>query len=99
MAYYLGFNQRDVIRGAVPVGAVLASNPEDPDPTKRVQFLVIGGAKDPLVGQIKEGPKKLVEKKYLAQYREMAEYGKEYVYEDPILFGQMVRWMESLDRQ
>jgi serine protease Do len=99
MAYYLGINQRDVIRGAVPVGAVLASNPKDPDATKRVEFLVIGGAKDPLAGQIKEGPKKLVEKKYKAQYREMAEYGKEYVNEDPILFGQMVRWMETLDKQ
>jgi hypothetical protein len=29
----------------------------------------------------------------------MAEYGKEYVNEDPILFGQMVRWMETLDKQ
>jgi serine protease Do len=99
MAYYLGFNQRDVIRGAVPVGAVLASNPKDPDPAKRVDFLVIGGAKDPLVGQIKEGPKKLVEKKYLAQYREMVEYGKEYVNEDSFLFTQMLRWMETLDKQ
>ena len=99
MAYYLGINQRDVIRGAVPVGAVLASNPKDPDATKRVEFLVIGGAKDPLAGQIKDGPKKLIEKKYKAQYREMAEYGKEYVNEDPIVFGQMVRWMETLDKQ
>jgi predicted esterase len=99
MAYYLGFNQRDVIRGVVPVGAVLASNPKDPDPAKRVEFLVIGGAKDPLVGQIKEGPKKLAEKKYRAQYREMAITGKEYVNDDPPVFGEMVRWMETLDKQ
>jgi S1-C subfamily serine protease len=99
MAYYLGFNQREVVRGAVPVGAVLASNPKDPDAARRVEFLVIGGAKDPLVGQIKDGAKKVVDKKHRAQYREMAEYGKEYVNEDPILFGQMVRWMETLDKQ
>ena len=29
MAFYLAINQREVIRGAVPVGAVLASNPKD----------------------------------------------------------------------
>jgi S1-C subfamily serine protease len=99
MAYYLGFNQRDVIRGVVPVGAVLASNPKDPDPVKRVEFFVIGGAKDPLVGQIKEGPKKLADKKYRATYREMAISGKEYVNDDPPVFGEMVRWMETLDKQ
>ena len=99
MAYYLGFNKREVIRGVVPVGAVLASNPKDPDAAQRVEFLVIGGAKDPLVGQIKEGAKRIVDKKHRAQYREMAEYGKEYVNEDPILFGQMVRWIETLDKQ
>jgi S1-C subfamily serine protease len=99
MAYYLGINKREVFRGAVPVGAVLASNPKDPDPTRRVDFLVIGGAKDPNVTQIKEGPKKLQEKKYLAAYREMAITGKEYVNDDPPVFGEMVRWMETLDRQ
>jgi predicted esterase len=99
MAYYLGFNKREVIRGAVPVGAVLASNPKDPDPTKRVDFLVIGGAKDPLVNSIKEGPAKLKEKKYHALYREMAVSGKEYVTDDPAVFAEMLRWMETLDRQ
>ena len=49
MAYYLGINKREVIRGAVPVGAVLASNPKDPVANQRVEFLVIAGAKDPLV--------------------------------------------------
>ena len=99
MAYYLGFNQRDVIRGVVPAGAVLASNPKDPDPAKRVEFLVVGGAKDPLVKQVAEGPKKLAEKKYKALYREMKEYGKEYVNEDEVVFGQVLGWIETLDKQ
>lgn len=99
MAYYLGFNQRDVIRGAAPTGAVLASNPKDPDPSKRVEFFVIGGAKDPLVKQIAEGPKKLNEKKYKALYREMKEYGKEYVNEDSEVFSHLLGWMETLDKQ
>ena len=99
MAYYLAINKRDVIRGAVPVGAVLASNPKEPVANRRVEFLVIAGAKDPLVKQIAEAPKKLAEHKYKALYREMKVTGKEYVYDDLDVFGEMVRWMDSLDKQ
>ena len=85
--------------GAAPVGAVLASNPKDPDPSKRVEFFVVGGTKDPLVKQIAEGPKKLNDKKYKALYREMKEYGKEYVNEDQEVFSHLLGWMETLDKQ
>ena len=99
MAYYLAINQREVIRGAVPVGAVLASNPKEPVANQRVEFLVIAGEKDPLVKEIAESPKKLTEKKYKALYREMKLTGKEYVNEDLDVFSEMVRWMDSLDKQ
>jgi predicted esterase len=99
MAYYLGINQREVIRGAVPVGAVLASNPKDPVSNQRVEFLVIAGAKDPLVNEVREAPKKLGEKKYKALYLEMKQSGKEYVNDDAEVFHQMVRWMDTLDKQ
>jgi hypothetical protein len=99
MAYYLGINQREVIRGAVPVGAVLASNPKDPVANQRVEFLIIAGAKDPLAKEIAEAPKRLAEKKYKALYREMPITGKEYVNDDKDVFLQMVRWMDSLDKQ
>lgn len=99
MAYYLAINQREVIRAAAPVGAVLASNPKEPVANQRVEFLVIAGAKDPLVKEIAETPKKLAEKKYKALYREMKLTGKEYVYDDLDVFSEMVRWMASLDKQ
>jgi len=99
MAYYLAINQREVFRGAVPVGAVLASNPKEPAANQRVEFLVIAGAKDPLAKEIAEAPKKLAEKKYKALYREMPITGKEYVNDDRDVFLQMVRWMDSLDKQ
>jgi len=99
MAYYLAINKREVVRGACPVGAVLASNPKDPVANQRIEFLVIGGAKDPLVNEIREAPKKLAERKYKALYLEMKQSGKEYVNDDPEIFGQMVRWMDSLDKQ
>jgi S1-C subfamily serine protease len=99
MAYYLGINKREVVRGVVPVGAVLASNPKDPVNNQRVEFLVIGGAKDPLVNEIRESPKKLADRKYKAQYLEMKLSGKEYVNDDADVFHQMVRWMDTLDKQ
>jgi predicted esterase len=99
MAYYLAINKREVIRGAVPVGAVLASNPKEPVAGQRVEFLVIAGAKDPLAKEIAEAPKKLAEKKYKALYREMPITGKEYVNDDKDVFLEMVRWMDSLDKQ
>ena len=99
MAFYLGINQREVIRAACPVGAVLASNPKDPVANQRVEFLVIAGAKDPLSKEIAEAPKKLAEKKYKALYREMKQSDKEYVNDDAPVFREMVRWMDSLDKQ
>jgi predicted esterase len=99
MAYYLAINKREVIRAACPVGAVLASNPKEPAANQRVEFLVIAGAKDPLVKEIAESPKKLNERKYKALYREMKVSGKEYVNDDADVFGEMVRWMDSLDKQ
>ncbi len=99
MAFYLGANKREVIRGVVPVGAVLANNPKDPIANQRVEFLVIAGAKDPIAKEIAEGPKKLTEKKFKALYREMEQSGKEYVNDDLKVFSDMVRWMDSLDKQ
>lgn len=99
MAYYMAINKREVFRAAVPVGALLASNPKEPVANQRVAFLVIAGAKDPNVKEIAEGQKKLLEKKYPALYREMKITGKEYVNDDPDIFKEMVRWMDALDRQ
>jgi serine protease Do len=99
MAYYMAINKREVFKAAVPVGAILASNPKDPVAGQRVTFLVIAGAKDPIVKEIEGGYKKLLEKKYQAIYREMKVTGKEYVNDDDAIFREMVRWMDSLDRQ
>jgi serine protease Do len=98
MAYYMAINHREVIRAAIPVGAVLASNPKEPT-RQRLAFLVIGGARDPIVKDIVEGYKKLSEKKYTAIYREMKNSGKEYVNDDGDVFVEMIRWIDTLDRQ
>ncbi len=99
MAYYLGFNARDVFRGCVPVGATLATNPKDPLPNQPISFYVVGGAKDPTIKDIEKGPSLLKDKKYPVWMRVMKESGKEYVNDDADIFREMVRWMDALDRR
>ena len=98
MAYYLGFNARDHVRGVATVGAVLASQPKDLVPNQRLQFYIAAGEKDPLVKDIKEGKPKLTERKYNVILRIIEGKGKEYLNESPDAFDEMLRWIDSLDR-
>lgn len=98
MAYYLGFNARDQIRGVATVGAVLASQPKDAVPNQRLQFIIYAGEKDPIVKDIAESKPKLTEKKYNVMLRIMKERGKEYLNEEPKALKELARWIDSLDR-
>ena len=68
MAFYLGFNAREQIRGVATVGAVLASQPKDLVPNQRLQFYIAAGEKDPLVKDIADSKPKLTERKYNVIY-------------------------------
>jgi S1-C subfamily serine protease/predicted esterase len=96
MAFYVGFHARDVIRGVAVSGAVLGTQPKDTVPNQPLSFFIVAGAKDPLVKEIAEGKTRLVEKKFPVQYREIADFGKEYL--DDKTFGELRVWMDSLDR-
>jgi serine protease Do len=98
MAYYLGFNARDQIRGVATVGAVLASQPKDLIANQRLQFIIYAGAKDPIVRDITESKPKLTERKYNVILRILQERGKEYLNEEPKALKELVRWIDSLDR-
>ena len=99
MAYYMGFNARDTIRAVVPVGAVLASQPKEPVPGQRLSFYVVAGEKDPLRKDIEAAKDKLTERKYPVVFREMKSIGKQYLNEDEKSFDEMMRWIDSLDKQ
>ena len=62
-----------------------------------MQFFVIAGGKDPLVKDIAASKPKLAEKKYSVIYREIANMGHQYLDEDTL--EELVRWIDSLDRQ
>ncbi len=98
MAYYLGFNAREQVRGVATVGAVLASQPKDLVPNQRLQFYIAAGQKDPILKDIVDGKPKLTEHKYNVILRVINEKGKEYLNESPDAFREMLRWLDSLDR-
>jgi serine protease Do len=96
MAFYLGFAARDVVRGVAVSGAALGTQPKDAVPTQPLAFYVVAGDKDPLVKEIAEGVDKLKDKRYPVIYRQLAEFGKEYL--DTKTLDELKRWMDSLDR-
>jgi S1-C subfamily serine protease/predicted esterase len=96
MAMYVGFNARDLIRGVAVTGSVLGTQPKDTVPGQPLSFFIVAGAKDPLLKDIQEGKAKLDEKKFPVVYREIADFGKEYL--DEKSFQELRLWMDSLDR-
>jgi S1-C subfamily serine protease/predicted esterase len=96
MAFYVGFNVRDVFRGVGTVGAVLGTNPKDNIANQPLSFFICGGDKDPSLKEIKESRDLLIERRFPVVFREMKESGKEYF--DAATFTDFVAWLDSLDR-
>jgi hypothetical protein len=96
-AFYLGFNARDWIRAVATTGAVFAGQPKDNVADQRLAFFIVAGGKDPLQPAIAEGKTRLVENKFPVVYREIAEMGHRYLDADTL--DELVRWIDSLDRQ
>ncbi len=96
MAFYVGFHARDLVRGVAVSGAVLGTQPKDTVSGQPLAFFVVAGQKDPLVKEIAESKARLVEKKFPVLYREIADFGKEYL--DEKTFQELRVWMDSLDR-
>ena len=78
-------------------GSVLNVTVKDNQANQRLDFFLIAGGKDPLVKDIAASKPKLTEKKYSVIYREVANMGHQYLDEDTL--EELVRWIDSLDRQ
>jgi S1-C subfamily serine protease/predicted esterase len=95
MAIYLGFTERDLVRGVATIGAVVTQvvgNARD----KRLSFYLAGGAVDPVIKSIAESRVKLAEKSYPVIYREIPNRGREYF--DELQLREVARWIDMLDR-
>ncbi len=97
LAFYLGLNARDLIRGVATTGAVLANQPKDNVANQRLAFFIVAGTKDPLLPAITESKVKLLERKFAVAYRELPDRGHQYLDSDTLL--ELGRWIDSLDRQ
>jgi hypothetical protein len=95
MALHLAFNQRDLIRGAATVGAVV-TQVKDNVANQRLAFYLAAGSLDPLAKNVAESRTKLAEGRYPAVYREIPERGREYLEEAQL--RELIRWIDSLDR-
>jgi serine protease Do len=95
MAIYLGFTERDLVRGVATTGAVVTQVLEGPR-DKRLAFYLAGGGVDPVIKSIAESRVKLAEKGYSVIYREIANRGREYLEDAQI--REVVRWIDSLDQ-
>jgi serine protease Do len=96
MAFYLGFNARELIRGVATTGAVLGTAPKPAEVGQRLSFFVVAGGKDPLIKEIAGVKAQLADQKYAATYREVAQMGKEYL--DRRTFEELAEWIDSLDK-
>lgn len=97
MALYLGFNARHLIRGVATTGAVLTAPAKENLPDQRLAFFLVAGGKDPLAPAIRETQSKLKEKRFPVTFREIADMGHQYL--DVETLEELVRWIDSLDRQ
>lgn len=95
MAFYLGFSQRDLIRGVATTGAVV-TQVKDNLLDQRLSFYLAGGELDPLIKSIAESRTQLQQRKFPVVFREAKTRGREYL--DDMHLRELVRWIDSLDR-
>ncbi len=96
MAFYVGFNARDLFRGVAVVGASLGTNPKENLADQPLSFFIAVGDKDPTLAEIKESVQLLRERRFPLIYREMKNIGREYL--DTDTFHDLLLWLDSLDR-
>jgi serine protease Do len=96
MAYYLGFNARELVRGVATVGAVLAPPTRDHEVGERLAFFIAAGGKDPDAKAIEQVVQPLRDRFFPVIFRQMPELGREYL--DRKTLEELVRWIDSLDR-
>ncbi len=96
MCFYLGFNARDTIRGVATTGASLGTQPKDNLPNQPLSFYIVGGEKDPAIKTIAESKPALVDKRFPVIYRQLKDFGKEYMLQETLL--ELCVWIDSLDK-
>lgn len=95
-AFYLGFHNRDLVRGVAVAGAALTNPAKEKVPNQPLSFYLQVGGKDPLRDSVIETRTKLLEQKYPVVYHEDKDAGHQYL--DDKALDELARWIDSLDR-
>ena len=96
LALYMGFHNRDVVRGVAVTGAALANQPKEKVAGQPLAFFLHAGERDPLAKPVVESKDKLLEHKYPVVHRETPAAGHQYL--DDKALDDLVRWIDALDR-
>ena len=97
MGFYLAFHARDLFRGVATTGAALTTALKEDETPARLAFFLVAGGKDPLAKAVAESRDRLTEHKFPVVYREIPEMGHQYL--DAVTLRELIRWIDSLDRQ
>jgi S1-C subfamily serine protease len=100
MAFYLGFQARDLIRGVATVGAHMAGKPRERLVNQPLSLYITVGAKDPVLPGVKGTLEALTKFKFPAIMKTVENMGHQYLDSkqgEPTL-RELERWIDSLDR-
>jgi S1-C subfamily serine protease len=97
MAFYVAFHARDLIRAVATTGSVFTGQAKANVAHQRLSFFIVVGDKDPLAKAVAESKTRLTEQKFPLVYHEIANRGTQYL--DDATLTELVRWIDSLDRQ
>ena len=97
MALHMGFAARDLIRGVATSGSVVTEF-KDNVATQPLSFYLAVGDRDLLAKAVADGKTKLRERRFPVAYRAVPNRGREYLFAEPALLRELVRWIDSLDR-
>jgi predicted esterase len=96
MAFYLAFQQRELIRGVAAVGASLGATPKERIANQPLSFFLAVGDKDPIRETVLDTAKKLTGFQYPMVLREMKDMGHQYF--NSITLDALATWLDLLDR-
>ena len=86
----------DTIRGVATTGASLGTQPKDNLPNQPLSFYIVGGEKDPAIKTIAESKPALIDKRFPVIYRQLKDFGKEYMLQETLL--ELCVWIDSIDK-
>ncbi len=95
LAYAFAFANREQIRGVAAIDAPLGEAPPDNDPVYRLDFYLAKSGKSQFAKSVQAAEKLLKDRKYAVAIRDLGAESRDLNEEE---LGQMLRWIDALDK-